>query len=558
MSGSPNRPRALLHGALAVALVCFGYLGYAAVTSSAQATGGTPTLVTATKGVVLSSVTGTGNLAAGTTADASFRSTVASQPVTSISVTVGQQVMAGQELARVDDTQTLQQVAAAQAQLDAAVAAQTKLLQGMTPTELAQDQAALAQSQVGLANAQASLGSTSASTQQDNTSAANNVLSAQSTLAADQTSLANAQGSGQPQASIDALTSKVAQDQATVTAANNSLASTQLKGQQSVQSAQGQVASAQAGVNSTAAGNAVKEEPATPDKVASAAASVLSAENQLATANQAQTDTVLRAPIAGTVSAVSGQVGSSGSASTGSGGSSAGSSASSSTTPASTGGSSTTSAGTSSATSSGSSTRSTTGSSGSGSSSVDITISNLSSLQVRVGFSETDAVHVAVGQAARLTLDALPGQSFTGTVTAMDVDSTLVNNVVTYYATISLDPAQSTAQAKPGMTTEVSIVTQKVDDAVMLPTSAVSARGTRATLTVHGPDGKVTRQSVTIGLRGDQSVQILSGLQAGERVEVAAPSAPSGTSSGAGSAARLASSGGGIGGGGGFGGGGRG
>lgn len=160
-------------------------------------------------------------------------------------------------------------------------------------------------------------------------------------------------------------------------------------------------------------------------------------------------------------------------------------------------------------------------------------------MQVRVGFSETDAVHVAVGQAARLTLDALPGESFTGTVTSMDVDSTLVNNVVTYDATISLDPAQSTATVKPGMTTEVSIVTQKVDDAVMLPASAVSGRGTRVTLTVHGTDGTVAQRAVTVGLRGDQSVQITSGLQAGEKVEVAAASAstaarPAATSTGGG------------------------
>ncbi len=545
------RARALLHGGLVVLLVCLGYLGYAAVTSDAQTASSAPSLVTATRGVVLSSVTGTGNIAAGATADATFRSTVAAQPVTSISVAVGQQVSAGQELARVDDTQPRQQVASAQVQLDAAVASQTKLLQGLTPTELAQDQAALAQSQVGLANAQAVLSGTVASTQQDDATASSNVLQAQATLAADQTSLADAQAGGQPQATVDALTAKVTQDQAAVTSATNAAASTRLKSQQSVQSAQDQVAAAQAGTTSTAAGNAVKEEPASPDKVAAAAASVLSAENQLSTANQAEADTVLRAPIAGTVASVSGQVGGSGSGgsttgSSGTGSSGTGSSGTSSSAGA-VGGTSATSSG-SGATStagSGSGSKSTTTSSGSTSSGVDVTIANLSTLQVRVGFSETDAVHVAVGQAARMTLDALPGQPFTGTVTSVDIDSTLVNNVVTYDATVSLDAGQDTTQVKPGMTTEVSIVTQKVDDAVMLPSAAISARGTRATLTVHGSGGKVDQRSVTIGLRGDQSVQILSGLQAGEKVEVAPPSSVS--SSGA--AARLASSaGGGIGG----------
>ena len=60
-------------------------------------------------------------------------------------------------------------------------------------------------------------------------------------------------------------------------------------------------------------------------------------------------------------------------------------------------------------------------------------------LDVKVGFTETDAPKVHVGQAATITLDALPNQTFTGHVLELDTDSTLVSNVVTYYAKVGFD-----------------------------------------------------------------------------------------------------------------------
>ena len=53
------------------------------------------------------------------------------------------------------------------------------------------------------------------------------------------------------------------------------------------------------------------------------------------------------------------------------------------------------------------------------------------------------------------------------------------------------------------------------DGVVSLPTSAVSTRGTTATVTVRAKTGKETQVPITIGLRGDSSVEITSGLNAG-------------------------------------------
>ena len=65
-------------------------------------------------------------------------------------------------------------------------------------------------------------------------------------------------------------------------------------------------------------------------------------------------------------------------------------------------------------------------------------LTDVNVLDVSVGFTETDAPKVHVGQAATITLDALPNQTFTGHVIELDTNSTLVSNVVTYYALVEL------------------------------------------------------------------------------------------------------------------------
>jgi multidrug efflux pump subunit AcrA (membrane-fusion protein) len=137
---------------------------------------------------------------------------------------------------------------------------------------------------------------------------------------------------------------------------------------------------------------------------------------------------------------------------------------------------------------------------------------------VKVGFTETDAGKVHVGQPATITLDAVPGKTYQGHVLTLDTNQTLVNNVVTYYAKISLEG--SSGEAKPGMTASVSIVLDKRDNAVTLPTSAVPTSGTTATLAIRGTNGKDSSRAITIGLRGDNAVEITNGLKEGQQVVV--------------------------------------
>ena len=125
------------------------------------------------------------------------------------------------------------------------------------------------------------------------------------------------------------------------------------------------------------------------------------------------------------------------------------------------------------------------------------------SLDVKVGFTESDAPKVHVGQAATITLSALPNETFTGHVISLDTNSTLVSNVVTYYAKVALDG--DTKSVKPGMTASVSVVLDKRDNVITLPTSAVSTTGTSQTVIVKA------------GRQGDARARSRSGCAATTR-----------------------------------------
>jgi multidrug efflux pump subunit AcrA (membrane-fusion protein) len=136
---------------------------------------------------------------------------------------------------------------------------------------------------------------------------------------------------------------------------------------------------------------------------------------------------------------------------------------------------------------------------------------------VKVGFPESDAVKVKVGQPATTTLDALTGSSYTGTVQSVDDTATVTSNVVTYNAIVSVQNAPTTA--KSGMTANVTVTTASKDNVLELPTAAIQTQaGTSSVNKVV--NGQTVPTQVTLGLQGDSTTEITSGVAEGDQVEI--------------------------------------
>jgi multidrug efflux pump subunit AcrA (membrane-fusion protein) len=286
--------------------------------------------------------------------------------------------------------------------------------------------------------------------------------------------------------------------------------------------------STKSGDSSSTTTTAAKPTPS-PAEIAQAESSVDSAEANVTSAEKALADTELYAPVTGTVASLSsdeiGQTVSSGSsASTGSG-----------TDAAASAGSGTGSAASSSASSS----------------SGFATIINNKTMTMTVSLSESDISSVKVGQIATVSLSALTGVELGGKVTSISPLGSSSDGVVSY--DVGLTIYQYNPKVLPGMSATATIVTGQAQG-VTLPTDAVS--GDTVDLDTNG---KITTQSVTVGLKGTSREVIESGLKAGQEVQVTITLPALGTSTTSSSTSGLTSrfGGGGFGGGGGgFGGGG--
>jgi len=159
----------------------------------------------------------------------------------------------------------------------------------------------------------------------------------------------------------------------------------------------------------------------------------------------------------------------------------------------------------------------------------DLQIADLSHLEFVVDLAETDVVNVKVGQTAQIQLDALPNVPVTGTISLVSPYGTLTQGVVNYPVTISLnDPP---ARVEAGMSANINIVTQQVNDVLYVPNRAVHMQGQQKTVTVLYNGQQIT-VPVTTGLTTDTYTQVTGGgLQAGDRI-VTTPTTSTATTTG--------------------------
>lgn len=151
-------------------------------------------------------------------------------------------------------------------------------------------------------------------------------------------------------------------------------------------------------------------------------------------------------------------------------------------------------------------------------------VSDLSRIQVLLQVSPEQARELALGQPA-----LLPAQGLTGQVTRIALQASLGSRLLEIELTFPGPAAGSDAardsSAAPEAAIPGTLVTARVEigrraSALLVPQAAVQ----EGAMWTVGTDGCAHRRDVTLGLRGDGQVEVLSGLEPGERVVVAGAS----------------------------------
>ncbi len=133
---------------------------------------------------------------------------------------------------------------------------------------------------------------------------------------------------------------------------------------------------------------------------------------------------------------------------------------------------------------------------------------------------ESDIGRVRKGQRARIALDAYPAKPVEGAVFDILHEGKNVSNVITYGVKVRPDRVPSFFRSQ--MTANLSFEISRKENVLVLPSFVVRTQndGTRAVWLPASPgsDGKPVAREVKTGLENDDSVEIVSGLEPGERV----------------------------------------
>lgn len=165
--------------------------------------------------------------------------------------------------------------------------------------------------------------------------------------------------------------------------------------------------------------------------------------------------------------------------------------------------------------SSGSGNNSSNASNSSASSSASVVIQDLTSLKAVISINEVDIASVKVGQKVSMTFDAISSLTLTGKVEKVDTVGTTTSGVVSYSATIGFDALD--AKVKPEMSVNATITTEVKQNVLSVSSSAIKTSGTSHYVQIL-KNGSPVQQTVEIGSSSDTATEITSGLSEGDEV----------------------------------------
>src|SRR6478752_2567529 len=96
---------------------------------------------------------------------------------------------------------------------------------------------------------------------------------------------------------------------------------------------------------------------------------------------------------------------------------------------------------------------------------------DLSRMQILASVDESDSGKIQAGQPVTFTVQSFPDRTFNGTVDQVRLNSTTLNNVVSYTAVVSV--SNEDGKLLPGMTASVKLQTASADDVLTVPSTAL-------------------------------------------------------------------------------------
>ncbi len=153
-----------------------------------------------------------------------------------------------------------------------------------------------------------------------------------------------------------------------------------------------------------------------------------------------------------------------------------------------------------------------------------LTLANLDTITVRARVSEADIHAIKVGQAARFKTLSGESAQYEGKVLLVQPVPERTGNVVFYNVMFEVDNAKRHLYS--GMTVQVEIETGRALQVPTIPIVSLGERGPdgRYMVGLIDPPDKLTPRTVSVGMQDGARVQVLEGLEIGDKVLLVPPS----------------------------------
>jgi membrane fusion protein (multidrug efflux system) len=144
-----------------------------------------------------------------------------------------------------------------------------------------------------------------------------------------------------------------------------------------------------------------------------------------------------------------------------------------------------------------------------------VELNRIDRLKVSFSVPELQQAHIALGQSIELTADAIPGETFTAVISAIDPAIDVNGRSLGVRA----DFDNAALKLRPGLLVRIAVKGPS-REAVTIPESAIVQRGEGAVVfVVH--DSTAAEQKVRLGKRMPGTIEIVEGIEAGADVVVA-------------------------------------
>jgi len=140
-------------------------------------------------------------------------------------------------------------------------------------------------------------------------------------------------------------------------------------------------------------------------------------------------------------------------------------------------------------------------------------VADYGAMQITIVVDELDIAKSKIGQKAQITLDALPGRTYTGKVAKINPEGIFKNDIATFEVTVQVENPQG---LMAGMNSTVNIVVQE-KEGLYVPAQAVQIKQGKASVQIKEGENAVSKE-VQVGLRTNTLVEITGGLKEGDEV----------------------------------------